>query len=311
MTPDVSIVILTYRRKDSVLALLNDLQRITDPGVEIIVVDNGSDDGTTEAVAAAHPETLLISQPDNTGVGARNRGMERAAGNIIVTLDDDMLDLDNDDIAHLRRRFSESQDLAGLCFKVTWPGTDRVRDWVHRPPPSEAGACFDTYEITEGAVAYRTEALRVVGMYREDLFISHEGLDLSYRLWDSGWRIEYDGCIAVGHAHAAGGRKSWRRYYYDTRNLLWVSLLHQPARYAVPYLIRGLAAMAVYSLRDGFFLTWMRAVRDGLLGLPLILRERRPWSPSTHRAISEMDSRRPPFLELARRRLTQKDFSLE
>ena len=311
MNPDVSIVILTYRRRESVLALLENLEAVTDPAVEIIVVDNGSDDGTAEAVAAAHPHARLVRQSENTGVGARNRGMETARGAILVTLDDDMLDLDDRDIALLRLRFAETPDLAGLCFKVTWPGSDRVRDWVHRPPPSTADRCFDTYEITEGAVAYRAAALAQVGMYREDLFISHEGLDLSYRLWDAGWRIEYDGRIAVGHAHAVGGRKSWRRYYFDTRNLLWISLLHQPLRYAVPYLARGLAAMAVYSIRDGFLLTWLRAVRDGLLGLPEILRERRVWSPSTHRAVLAMDAKRPPFLELARRRLRQKDFSLE
>ncbi len=311
MTPDVSIVVLTYQRKDAVMTLLAGLAQVDDPGFETIVVDNGSTDGTADAVAAAHPDVVLIPQPENTGVGARNRGIEVARGSIIVTLDDDMLELDTPDLDHLRRRFAETPDLAAVCFKVVWPGTDRVRDWVHRPPPSEADARFDTYEITEGAVAWRAEALRHVGPYREDFFISHEGLDLSYRLWDAGWRIEYDGAVTVGHAHADGGRKSWRRYYYDTRNLIWISLLHHPARYAAPYLALGLAAMAVYSLRDGFLLTWLRAIRDGLERAPELLRERRPWRPATLRAILEMDSRRPPLLQLIRKRLGQKDFSLE
>jgi len=311
MSTDVSIVILTYRRREAVLTLLDNLRAITDPGVEIVVVDNGSDDGTADAVAAAFPRVVLVRQPENSGVGARNRGMERAAGDILVTLDDDMIDLDDDDVAHLRRRFAETPDLAGLCFKVVWPGTDRVRDWVHRPPPSVADEVFDTYEITEGAVAYRAAALAATGTYREDLFISHEGLDLSYRLWNAGWRIEYDGRISVGHAHAAGGRKSWRRYYYDTRNLIWVSLLHQPVRYAAPYLARGLAAMAVYSIRDGFFLTWMRAVRDGLLRVPAILKERKPWTAATGTAIAAMDSQRPDMLSLIRKRIMQKNFSME
>jgi len=310
MTP-ISIVVLTYQRRDSVLALLAQLATVQDDALDVIVVDNGSDDGTADAVAAKHPGVALVSLPINRGVGARNEGLSRANGDIIVTLDDDMLGLNESDLKRLREIFASRPRLGALNFKITWPHNDVVRDWVHHRPLADADSAFDTYEITEGAVAYRTATLRDTGPYREDFFISHEGIELAYRLLGNGWDVAYDGSVAIEHHHAAGGRANWRRYYYDTRNLFWVAVLHQPARYALGYLGRGLSAMAFYALRDGFVITWLEAVRDGLRGLSALKRERRVWNNRTRAAVAAADAARPGLFHLIRKRLRQKDFSLD
>jgi hypothetical protein len=307
----VSIVILTFRRPAAVLRLLDELDRLQDPDHEVIVVENGSGDGTAALVAAGHPHVRLVALAENQGVGGRNRGLEIARGELVVCLDDDMTGFRDEHLTFLRRRFAESAGLGGLCFKVVWPGTGRVRDWVHRRPLAHADSSFPTYEITEGAVAWRHDALHAVGYFREDFFISHEGLELAYRLLDGGWGLEYDGAVAVGHAHDDGGRASWRRYYYDTRNHFWVAMLHQPLRYALHYLLLGTAAMFAYSVRDGHLYAWARAVRDGLAGMKRLRSERRVWSAATRRYIAEADAWRPGFLSLVRKRLRQKGFSLD
>jgi GT2 family glycosyltransferase len=306
----VSIVILTYQRKDSILDLLTQMVKLTDPDLEIIVVDNASTDGTADEVRQLFPQVKLLALEKNGGTGSRNRGMEVARGEIIINLDDDVFGISNEDLDHLRQRFSDDPRLGGLCFKVTWPGTDRVRDWVHRQPMSMAEECFPTYEITEGAVAYRAAAVRDLGFYREDFFISHEGLDLSLRLLDADWKLEYDGRIVTEHFHASGGRKSWRRYYYDTRNTIWIAALHMPLPMAVPYLIIGLGAMWVYSVRDGFLTTWLRAVKDGLQSVPRLQRERRPIRPATRRIIKEIDSTRANLGSLLIMRLKDRGFHM-
>jgi GT2 family glycosyltransferase len=307
----VSVVILTFNRWENILGLLDELSCLGDPDVEIIVVDNGSADGTGGAVAAAHPEVRLVALGENMGVGGRNRGMGVARGDIILTLDDDMTGMDDAALVHLREAFADDPELGALNLKVTWPGTDRVRDWVHHRPVSHADRAFRTYEVTEGAVAWRRQALDDVGLYREDFFISHEGLDLALRLIDAGWAVGYDGSIAVGHMHAVGGRKSWRRYYYDTRNLFWIAVLHLPWRDAVWYLAKGLGAMLVYSLRDGFGKYWWRAVRDGLAASRWLRRERKPVSGRTRAYVRECDRHREGFWSLVRKRLRQREFSLE
>lgn len=307
----VSIVILTFNRRDNVLGLLDELSGITDPATDVIVVDNGSADGTAEAVAELFPAVRLVALTENVGVGGRNRGMDVARGEIIITLDDDMVDFGDAEIAGVRRAFAARNDLGAVNFKITWPGTDRVRDWVHHRPTADAEEIFETYEITEGAVAWRRAALDEVGRYRDDFFISHEGLDLALRLLDAGWVVGYDGNISIGHMPAVGGRKSWRRYYYDTRNLIWIAVLHLAWPTAVWYLIKGLGAMLVYSARDGFLIYWLRAIRDGVSGGRALLAERRPVSATTREYLRECDRHRESFWRMVRKRFGQRGFSLE
>ncbi len=307
----VSIVILTYQRRASIMLILGQLQELNDSCFEVLVVDNASTDGTSLAIEETHPDITLLTQTENKGVGARNRGLEKARGEIILCLDDDMVDVRVQDLNLLRDRFANEPDLGGLCLKVTWPGSSKVRDWVHRRPSSFAGDTFPTYEITEGAVAWRRSALQEVGYYREDFFISHEGLDLAYRLLNHGWNIVYDGRAAVGHDHAPGGRTSWRRYYYDTRNLFWIAALHQPFLYGLKYLFLGVSAMFVYAARDRHLWAWVRGVVSGLARTPAMYKERQPWTEQTTSFISEADSWRPGFWTMVRKRLGQSDFSLE
>jgi len=306
----VSFVILTFNRREAVLRLVDQLMSLADPDTEVIVVDNGSTDGTGAALDA-YSGVESIALAENRGVGARNRGLERATGALVVTLDDDMVDFGPEQLAAVRRAFAENPRLGAVTFTVTWPGTDRVRDWVHRRPITEADSSFPTYELTEGAVAFRRAALGQSGTYREDFFISHEGVELAYRLLGAGWDVAHDGRIRVGHDHRQEGRPGWRRYYFDTRNLLWVSILHHPSSYAVGYLARGLGAMFVYSLRDGQLGTWMRAVRDGLARVPELRGERTPWNDRTEAWVREADRHRPGFIRLARRRLAQRNFSMD
>ena len=308
----LSIVILTYQRQDSIRALLEDLQgNVTDSRCEVIVVDNGSTDGTAEMLARDFPEVKLVALDRNTGVGGRNEGLKLARGEVAITLDDDMLALRDEDLQFIRDRFGADPALAGLCFKVVWPGSRKVRDWVHRRTPDHCDDRFATYEITEGAVAYRLDMLRQVGFYREDFFISHEGVELAYRLLKQGWKIEYDGGVFLEHHHASGGRTSWRRYYFDTRNMFWVAMLHFPVSSMVRYLFVGAGSLLVYSLRDFHLLAYVRGVWDGLRGMWRLRAERQVWSSEVGRYLAEVDSWRPGFFKMAYKRLTKKNFSME
>jgi len=310
VTP-VSVVVLTWNRRESLRATLAGLTPLAGPELEIIVVDNGSGDGTAAMVAADFPHAACIALAANEGVGARNHGLRRARGDIVVCLDDDVSGLDEAGLARLRRRFAAEPALGAVCLKVVHAHDGRVCDWVHHRPLADADLGFPTYEITEGAVAFRRRALAEAGWYPADFFISHEGLDLAFRLMNRGWEIVYDGDVTVRHSHHGGGRSGDRRHYYDTRNLFWVAARNLPAGYALRYLARNLGAMAVYALRDGRCLTWLRAVRDGLAGLPAMRRRREVWTKETAARVRAIDAHRPGFLYLARRRWSQKNFNMD
>ena len=77
----------------------------------------------------------------------------------------------------------------------------------------------------------------------------------------------YSPLVTVGHFRASEGRTPWRNYYYDTRNQFWLAGRNFPVGYSMIYLTRGLFAMFLYSLRDGYLRYWFRGVGAGVLGL--------------------------------------------
>lgn len=237
--------------------------------------------------------------------------MASAVGDIIITLDDDVAGLGADDLARIRERFAADARLGALCFRVMHHRTGTICNWCHhRKSEIDGASSFRTYEISEGAVAFRREALLKAGLYPDSFFISHEGLDLAYRLMNAGYSVEYDGCISVRHFHDAAGRPNWRRYYYDTRNMIWVAVRNMPWDYAATYLIRGLLSTGLYAARDGFLLTWLKALRDGINGIGARKRERAVWSAGTRALCREIDHAGPGFWYMAKKRLFRRTMNL-
>ncbi|MFH1143670.1 MAG: glycosyltransferase [Candidatus Eisenbacteria bacterium] len=300
----VSIVVLTYNRRDSLKELLDEMASVRGDILEIIVVDNCSSDGTAEMLRRDHPGVRHHRTERNRGVCARNDGLERARGEIVITLDDDILGLDRAAVAHIVRTFREDEALGALNFRVVDHFSGATACWVHHRPIDQAPARFETYEITEGAVAFRAAALRATGGYYEEFFISHEGPDLAFRLMNAGYRVAYDGSVTVRHKHEERSREPWRFYYYDTRNQIWLAARNMPAGYAARYLFTGLAAMLVYAIRDGYLGWWWRGVRDGLARVGRVRRTRRPWSATTAAAVRRIDRQRPGFWTLLRARVS-------
>jgi GT2 family glycosyltransferase len=159
-------------------------------------------------------------------------------------------------------------------------------------------------------VAFRREIAEQAGFYPDSFFISHEGPDLAFRIMELGYTIEYNPAISVIHAYSPLARTSWRNYYYDTRNTFWLVARNCPLPFSLALLIRQNGAMFIYSIRDGFFLWWLRGVWDGLRGLPQAFRERRKMSPATMRRIAQIDEGRPSIVYLLKKRLFQRGIKI-
>jgi len=306
----ISLVILTYRRNYLLERQLAALAPWHEAFVEVIVVDNAGDPPASE-VCARYPWATLVRAPRNLGAAGRNLGFAAARSEYVITLDDDVVELKPEHLGSVARLF-EDRRIACINFKVVEEGTGRLVNWVHhREPALYADKTFDTYEITEGAVAFRRACLDVVGGYPESFFLSHEGPDLAFRLMDHGWNVIYSPEVTVTHLFAPEGRASWRNYYYDTRNTLWLVVRHLPALYGTKLLLRQNCAMVFYALRDGFFGTWLKAWWHALGGLPREYRTRKRLSASTMRRIRAIDAHRPGFWQLVWERLRSPNLRLE
>lgn len=297
-----TIVILTFNRNHLLGPMLNQLRPFANHGVQIIVVDNASSPPAAD-VTIKFPYVTNVRSDKNLGAAGRNLGFAAATGEVVICLDDDIDGLSVAALESLDRIFSDEL-IGGVNFKVIEKHSDRVANWVHhRNSELYAGTTFDTYEITEGAVAIRRSVLQEVGGYSESFFLSHEGPDLAFRIMNLGLRVIYFPDVSVEHSFAGEGRSSWRNYYFDTRNTFWLAARNLPPFYGSRLVIRQTLAMFAYSLRDGYLRWWLKGVVDGLMGLPGALKERRPLNSDAFDQVRAIDRFRPSVLYMVRKRL--------
>lgn len=88
--PDVSVLIIAWNVIDELPSCLQSIRDHADGlDVEVVLVDNGSDDGTSELVSSQFPEVQLVRRPENEGIPARNHALRRARGRYRMFLDSD------------------------------------------------------------------------------------------------------------------------------------------------------------------------------------------------------------------------------
>lgn len=231
--PQLSVIIPTFCRKATLLRVLDGLsrQRGLDPQeFEIVVADDGSPDGTAEAVgrwAATAPVRLVFSpSAENRGPAhARNRAMSLANGRVLLMTGDDILPEGGLLARHVRWHASHPAAEDALLGRVTWPD---------EPPPTpfmrwlaDAGSAFYfTYPASAGRVASdrfytcnvsvkRALVERCGGFDEAFTRASHEDIEFGLRLSrQGGMRLHYDSEALAFHDHRLSFSAAFRRVYF-------------------------------------------------------------------------------------------------
>lgn len=209
--PQISFVMATYNRRDVVLNTLQQLGGIASEacGSEIIVVDNASLDGTPQVIRAEFPDATVIELTRNLGSCAKAIGVERAAGDYVVFLDDDSYPQPGS-IARMLEKFAADPKLGCANFMAHLPDGR-----------CECSALPNVY-IGCG-VGFRREALLEAGNLDREFFMQAEEYDLSFRLTQAGWKVRTFADLHVDHLKSPQARIGGRTLYYDTRNNLIVA----------------------------------------------------------------------------------------
>jgi GT2 family glycosyltransferase len=306
--PLVSIVILNYKRRDALIKCLGSALFQEYPRIEIILVDNASNDGIRNYVRDHAPNVNLIELSQNLGACAgRNAGIREARGEIVITLDNDIFLNSAFEVRKVVRMFAERPDVHLLAFQLgdALTGKLRLREWCHpRFWKEYADKEFETNFFVEGACAYRREVFHTAGAYYEPLFIGVEGHDLALRVIDHGYRILYCPHIRALHLMSPATRTPDRPYYFYTRNYIW--LAHKDFHFfdGAKFLIPKLLMMFYFTLRAKRFVAFFRGVRDGLKGLEAVRRDRTAISAKTIKYLAGLERERPNWLvRLGRHRL--------
>ncbi|MFC7550933.1 glycosyltransferase family 2 protein [Plantactinospora sp. GCM10030261] len=224
---ETTVVVATRNRRDR---LLEALGRCDAP---VIVVDNGSTDGTPDAVRARFPEVRVVPLTRNTGAAARNIGVELARTPFVAFADDDSYWAPGAlaRAAELMRAYPSTGLLAARVLVGAEERLDPVSrsmaaaplgDGPDQPGPSVLGflAC---------SVVVRRVAFRAVGGFDPVLRVYGEEALFALDLAAAGWRLAYVPELVVHHFPERAGRDRSARQRMETRNRLLTALLRRPA----------------------------------------------------------------------------------
>jgi len=257
------------------------------PG-EVIVVDNGSRDGSLEYLHAEHPEVRVIALSDNTGFAhAANVGLHVASGDFVALINADV-ELSSDWVARMTAALEAHPEAASVACKMlslTDPTIiDDAGDVLRRDGVCEQRGRFgrddgrweaagEVFGACAGAALYRRAAVVEAGGFHEPYFAYLEDVDLALRLRLAGWTCRYEPVVALHAAQSASDALPGGAAFLATRNTLVLVARFWPVRWLGYVLYRQLG-WAWHAARERRLRAHLRALAAALPMLPAALRSR-------------------------------------
>lgn len=293
----VTVVITSRNRKDDLrTALRSAVSQSVAP--EVLVIDDGSSDGTAEMVRGEFPSVRLVRHDESLGlVVRRNEGARLATGSVIVSIDDDA-------------EFSSERTLAQTLAELAHPLVGAVAIPYREPRKGnkvfqhagEGGEQFATDSFIGTAHAIKRELFLALGGYREQLIHQGEERDLCIRMLEAGYVVRLGRADVIVH-HESPRRDRRRIEYYERRNDVLFAWHNVPmpalAIHLAATTINGMKAMA-HAQHPARML---RGLFDGYVACCRRWRERAPVSTDTYRLHRQLRKAGPLPLGCIRARL--------
>lgn len=230
---ELSVIILNWNSQHYLKGCLESLIKNTQHiQKEIIIIDNGSNDGSVQYIERLFPEILLIRNRENKGVGpARNQGLGIAKGNFFLVLDVDTI-IHNNAIDIMLETFSNNSKIGIVGPKLVdkdgkmqfscreFPTllsklyrqlpanlrnlllrNEELRDWEHNSL-REVGYVIGACQLI------RKDVIKDVGLYDPRMFYGVEEVDYCLRAWKKGWKVIYNPDAVVTHIEQRSGRQN-------------------------------------------------------------------------------------------------------
>jgi hypothetical protein len=268
MTP-VWIIVVNWNQKQLTLECLASLERACGSDCRVLVVDNGSTDGSAEAVRRGFPGVELLETGSNLlYAGGNNAGIARAlagGAELIVLLNNDTV-VDPGCIEALRSHMTSRSRCGIVGPKILyaeppdriWYAGGELSFWrgemwhrgIRETDRGQYDTAGDTGYVTGCCLMIRREALERVGLLDERFRMYGEDVDLCLRVRRAGFEIRYEPSGRVWHriSVSSGGHLSWAKQRRKAVSMVRFFLRHA-AWYQVPVLllaaplVNGLAAL--------------------------------------------------------------------
>lgn len=294
MKPDTYIVIPNFNGKDIIGKCLDSLLSQTLP-VHIIVVDNGSSDGSVEYLEQHYPQAELIKLPRNTGfTGGVNAGIKKAtedkAEYVLLFNSDAVADKnwakelveaakDHDDAGIVTCKFMRSDkkhiDSTG-DFYTTWGlPFPRGRNTVDKGQYDKGEYVFGA---TGGASLYKPACLEDIGLFDKDFFLYFEDVDISFRAQLAGWKVYYQPkAIAYHEVGATSSKMGSIARRYSIQNFILTYTKNMPGYLYIKYyplFLTQLIRMKLGAIRDHQLGAYIKGFFAAINLLPTAIKQR-------------------------------------
>lgn len=241
-SPELSVIILSWNTRDLLQACLRTvLGRDHGLRLEVIVVDNGSEDGSADLVAAEFPDAVLLRNDTNRGYAAgNNQGLAQATAPLLLLLNSDT-EVRGDGFSRLVGFLNQHPEYGAVAPRLVFPD-GRVQTSCMRFPDLTVGFQHDSlwerrFGRSESMQRYfmdefdhlqsrdvdqppgacflmRREVMEQVGVFDESLFLFFNDVDFCRRIVDGGWRIHYLAEAEVVH-HEGASTSRYRQFVQE------------------------------------------------------------------------------------------------
>ena len=285
----VTIIVLNWNGKEHLAGCLDSVLQTAYTPLEILVVDNGSSDGSVEFVRVNYPSAHIVENGQNLGYAeGNNRGIEQARGKYIVTLNNDIVV----DPTWLNKpiEYLENDNRLGIasCRQMNYYNHSLIDCLFHYPAPDLSfarvghGEMFDPgswhnnpgYVIAPngGSAIYRKEMFEQLGGFDISFFAYHDETDLGMRAFLGGWKCLYVPDAVVFHKEAASFKKTGGTgHYFYARNKVWFMFKYFPCSVIIGHFkgifLEELRIFKRLVFKEKVPFLYLKARLDGIVGV--------------------------------------------
>ena len=280
----VSVIIPNYNGKKYLRDCLDAMECQSFRDFEVLLIDNGSDDGRGDLIRKEYPWVRLISLRENTGFcGAVNQGIRNSASPFVILLNNDTV-ADKNFIKELLKAIEDKPQAFSCQAKLLkMKEQDKMDDggnyycalgWAFAQgkgrPERDYSREKKIFAACGGAAIYRREILDRTGLFDEEHFAYLEDIDIGYRGRLLGYENWYCPDAKVFHVGSGttGSRYNLFKVRYSSRNNVYLLYKNMPFLQILwnsPLLITGFAVKAAFFAARGFGKEYLSGLKNGIV----------------------------------------------
>lgn len=237
--PEVGIIILNYNNFSDTAECLDSLESVTYPNYRVVIVDNGSTDGSAERLCSQFPKHEFLFNDQNLGFAAGNKV---AVDKLLEEGVEYLLLLNNDTIVEdgfltPLVETAENDNTVGLVGGLISYYDDSIEEYwyaggsispyiveLSTDTKRTSNKPFETGYCSGALMLISAEFAKTADILREEYFFGRDQLDISWRARQQGWKVMVDPRSEIKHkVSATVGDQSPFKVYYDMRGRLFFS----------------------------------------------------------------------------------------